>query len=63
MLWRFEDETVEDTAIGMLHRKHCGEIDHTHELDVHPAGSSIRRDVALRECWACRPEIELVLGV
>ena len=63
MLWRFTDETVEDTAIGMLHRQHCAEIDHTHELDVHPAGSSVRRDVAPRECWSCRPETELVLGV
>jgi hypothetical protein len=55
MLWRFADETVEDTAIGMLQRKHCGEIDHTHELDVHPGGSSVRRDIAPREYCACRP--------
>jgi hypothetical protein len=63
MLWRFTNETIEDTATRMLHRQYCGEIDHTHPLDVHPAGSSVRRDLAPRECWSCRPEIELVLGV
>ena len=63
MLWRFTHDAVEDTDIGMLHRPTCGEIGHAHALDQHPAGSSVRREFALRECWACRPQIELVLGV
>ena len=63
MLWRFTDETIEDTDTGTLHRLACVELDRTHELDHHPAGSSVRREVAPRECWSCRPELELVLGV
>lgn len=41
----------------------AGEIDHAHTIDEHRAGSSIRREIAPRECWACEPTVELVLGV
>ena len=60
MVWRFKHETIEDTA-GVLHRPDC--LERSDEVERHPAGSSIRRDVAPRECWSCRPEVELVLGV
>jgi hypothetical protein len=63
MLWRFADETIEDTETQTLHRPGCRELDGASEVDPHPAGSSITRDLAPRECWSCRPEIELELGV
>lgn len=63
MHWKFVDETVEDMATGMLHRPGCREIDPWATVDVHLAGSSVERDVAPRECWACQPEMFLVLGV
>ena len=62
MLWRFVHETVEDSD-GKLHRIGCRELADAAERDRHPEGSSIRCDVAPRECWSCRPELELVLGV
>ena len=60
MLWRFQDETIEDSD-GVLHRPTCTEL--AGVTDRHPAGSSVRRDIAPRECWACRPDLEIVLGV
>jgi hypothetical protein len=62
MLLRFREETVEDVAVNTLHRPGCGELDGAADLDSHPAGSSVRRDVAPRECWSCQPTVELVLG-
>ena len=61
VLWRHE--TIEDTADRMLHRADCPYLDDAGETEPHPAGSSIRRDVAPRECWSRRPEIDLELGV
>jgi len=63
VLWRFTDETVEVTATQTLHRPGCSQLDDAGETEPHPAGSSIRRDVAPRECWSCRPEIDLEVGV
>lgn len=60
MLWRFTDETIEDED-GVLHQPDCEQA--AAVADRHPAGSSMRRDVAPRECWSCRPELEIVLGV
>jgi hypothetical protein len=60
-LWRFPEETVED-ADRCLHRPDCAKLADATEVDRHPAGSSVRYDKAPRECWDCRPEVELVLG-
>jgi hypothetical protein len=75
-LWRFPEETVED-ADRCLHRPECAKLGDTTEVDRdepsgssdgprpirHPAGSSVRYDTAPRECWDCRPAVEMVLGV
>ena len=63
MRWRFPQETLEEIGSGVLHRPECRELDTSAALDVHPAGSSVERDVAPRECWSCRPELDLLLGV
>jgi hypothetical protein len=60
MLWRYTDETIE-AADGVLHRPNCDEV--AVVAHRHPAGSSMARDVAPQECWVCRPELEVVLGV
>jgi len=60
--WRFDEDTVENLADGTLHRAGCAELDADQPLDHHPAGSSQRRDSAPRECWACRPDVRIVMS-
>jgi hypothetical protein len=62
MLRRFNHETVED-ADGKLHHVGCKELEAAPVRDRHPEGSSVRCDLAPRECWSCRPELDLMLGV
>jgi hypothetical protein len=62
LLWRFAHDTVEDDT-GTLHRLGCERLADARKRDRHPDGSSIIPEVAPRECWSCRPELELVLGV
>jgi hypothetical protein len=62
MLWRFTHETIED-ANGKLHRVGCEELEAGPVRDRHPEGSSVRYDLAPRECWSCRPQLELVIGL
>jgi hypothetical protein len=61
--WQFVEDTVEDTGSGMLHLPAYRTLDPDVPLVVHPAGSWVERDVAPQECWTCRPEMFLVLGV
>jgi hypothetical protein len=62
MLWKFAHETVEDQA-GRMHRPGCKRLATTPEIERHAAGTALRRDIAPQECWACRPQLEMVLGV
>jgi hypothetical protein len=62
-LWIFTQTTIEDTARNTMHAPGCPALDPETATDVHAAGSSVRRDVALRECRRCRPGLELRLGV
>jgi hypothetical protein len=45
-----------------LHRPDRAEPGQDHELEQHPAGFSIPRRIAPRECRSCRPAGETLLG-
>jgi hypothetical protein len=60
-LWVITEDTVEQA--GTLHRPGCPELDEEAEVEQHPAGSALRRRIAPRECWTCKPAVEMVLGV
>jgi hypothetical protein len=62
-LWCFTLETVEDLTANTMHKPGCPDLSADASIHVHPAGSSVRRDVAPRACWRCRPGLELRLGV
>lgn len=61
MLWRFEHDTFEDNA-GTMHRAGCDRLERDGTVEYHPAGSTVRRDSAPKECWHCQAELEIVLG-
>jgi hypothetical protein len=60
-LWHFPEQVVEDH--GTMHRPECREIPDDAILELHPAGTAIRRDVAPKACWTCEPDVEMRLGV
>jgi hypothetical protein len=60
-LWYFPNEVVEDH--GTIHRPDCAEIPEDAILELHPAGTSLKRAVAPRARWTCEPELEMRLGV
>jgi hypothetical protein len=46
-----------------IHRPDCREIPEGAILELHAAGTAVRRDVAPKACWTCEPEIEMMLAV
>jgi hypothetical protein len=63
MRWKFTHDTVEDLTANTLHRPGCDELEPETPVETHPSGSAVARDVAPRQCWTCRPDIEMVLGI
>ena len=62
MRWRFRDETIEELGSGVLHQPECAQLDPHVRIGTHLAGSSVVRDGAPRECFACQPIVVPLLG-
>jgi hypothetical protein len=62
MLWRFVNETIEDRDTRQLHQRGCTVLDAQARTEVHPAGSTVRRNGTPHECWACQPLVIPVLA-